>query len=214
MKPTKAANSAECRTASSGPFSDCLRNTSLGYDTEPCNNNMGSAYANGFPFIAESLRVGVLGNSASKGNIFLAWRGESWLDECLDFGPSKGHSQRPKAFATRGQRSCCLKASVSGGGGACGLCLDFNCTLASLQPRKTTGYLSQCSQHVLGIAFCRFYCLFTCNVFWSAISTHFQLSYFGQPPVGRNVLPNLGFPAPINFESLTVGGSSDVPFEI
>lgn len=41
-------------------------------------------------------------------------------------------------------------------GGLCGLCLDFNCTLSSLQLRKTTGYLSQCSQHVLDIAFCRF----------------------------------------------------------
>jgi len=112
--------------ASSGPFSDCLRKASLSYDTEPCNNNMDSAYANGFPVIAESLRVGILRTSATKGNIFLAWRCESWLDECLEFGPSTGHSQRPKAFATRGQRSCCLKASMSGGGGLCGLCLDFN----------------------------------------------------------------------------------------
>ena len=80
-----------------------------------------------------------------------------------------------------------------GGGGLCGLCLDFKCTLSSLQLRKTKGYLSQCSQHVLGIVFCRFDCLVTCNVFWSAISTHFQLSYFGQASVGRNALPNLGF---------------------
>jgi hypothetical protein len=89
---------------------------------------MGSAYANGFPFIAEILRVPILGTTASKGDIFLVWRGESWLDECLEFGPSTGHSQRAKAFATRGQRSCCLKVSVSGGEG------DMGCTSTLIVP--------------------------------------------------------------------------------
>jgi hypothetical protein len=115
--------------------------------------------------------------------------------------------KRAKVMLPEGLREC-------GGEVLCWLCLDFNRTLSSLQLRKITGYLSHCSQHVLGFAFCRFDCLFTCNVFWSAISTHFQLSYFGRPSVGRNALPNLGFPAQSNFESLTVGGSSDVATEL
>lgn len=157
--------------------------------------------------------MGVLRTSAAKGNTFLAWRGESWLDECLQFGPSSGQSHRSKVFVTRGQVSRWLKTSVSGGGVMLAM-LDFNCNLFSLQLRRSAGHLSQCSQHMLDIAFCPSDCLFTCNFFWSSISTHFQLSCFDQPSVDRNALLNLGFLAPRDFESLTVGGCSDVTFEI
>lgn len=53
---------------------------------------MGCAYVNGFPVIAESLRVGILRTSVPKDNLFLAWRGESWLEECLEIGPRAGQS--------------------------------------------------------------------------------------------------------------------------
>lgn len=100
---------------SHGPFSDCVQNASLGYDKEPCNNNVGCAHANGFLVIAEILHVGVLRTCAAKGNIFLAWKSESWLDECLEFGSSSDQSHRSKAFVTRGQVPCWLKTSVNGG---------------------------------------------------------------------------------------------------
>jgi hypothetical protein len=123
---------------------------------------MGCAHANGFVVIAESLHVGVLRTSAAKGNICLAWRGESWLDDCLEFGPSSGQSHRSKAFVTRRQVPCWLKTSISGGGVMLAI-VNFNYTLFSLQLRKSTQYLSQFSQHMLRFAFYRFDCFFICN---------------------------------------------------
>ena len=36
--------------------------------------------------------MSMLRTSAANGNIFLAWGGESWLEEYLEFGPNAGQS--------------------------------------------------------------------------------------------------------------------------
>jgi hypothetical protein len=74
---------------------------------------MGYAYANGFPVILESLRVGILRTLATVCNIFFCvegWRMVWGLD------PERGSYTDLKTFATRGRESRWLGASVSGGG--------------------------------------------------------------------------------------------------
>jgi hypothetical protein len=98
---------------------------------------MACAHANGFLVIDESLHVGVLWTSAAKGNIFLAWRGESWLDDCLEFGPQFGSVAQIEGLCDKNTGAMLAEDLSEWGRGYVGM-LDFNYTLFRLQLRKST----------------------------------------------------------------------------
>jgi len=64
---------------------------------------MGCAYVNGFPVIAESLRVGTLRTSAAKDNIFLDAEGRIIVGRMSGVWTQRGPVAQPLRQEERGQ---------------------------------------------------------------------------------------------------------------